>query len=211
MRLERADDYRRWRSRAQTGKRVGELHRWRIDSALLSEAGRDGWQPRPSWSGRQAGGDCQRRQHRAAVGGGYVGRSCGHCQGTREVVCRAAFSPDGKLVVTASDDHTARLWEVASGQVLRVLPGHQGAVWHAAFSPDGKLVVTASGDKTARLWDVASGQMLRVLSGHQDGVWHAAFSPDGKLVVTASGDKTARLWDVASGQVLRELSGHQTG
>ena len=82
----------------------------------------------------------------------------------------AAFSPDGKLVVTASADKTARLWEVASGQVLRELPGHQDWVRHAAFSPDGKLVVTASDDKTARLWDVATGQALRELRGHQGAV-----------------------------------------
>ena len=66
-------------------------------------------------------------------------------------------------MVTASRDKTARLWEVATGQALRALPGHQGAVKHAAFSPDGKLVVTASDDKTARLWEVATGQMLRAL------------------------------------------------
>ena len=121
----------------------------------------------------------------------------------------AAFSPDGKLVVTASDDNTARLWEVASGQVLQELPGHQDGVRHAAFSPDGKLVVTASDDNTARLWEVATGQVLRELPGHQGAVRHAAFSPDGKLVVTASDDNTARLWEVATGQVLRELPGHQ--
>ena len=112
-------------------------------------------------------------------------------------------------MVTASEDKTARLWDVATGQALQVLQGHQESVWHAAFSPDGKLVVTASGDKTARLWDVATGQALQVLQGHQESVCHAAFSPDGKLVVTASGDKTARLWDVATGQALQVLQGHQ--
>jgi roadblock/LC7 domain-containing protein len=120
--------------------------------------------------------------------------------GHKGTVWHAAFSPDGKLVVTASGDKTARLWEVATGQMLRALPeheglpGHEGAVRHAAFSPDGKLVVTASDDKTARLWDVASGQALRELQGHQNWVRHAAFSPDGQRVVTASVDGTARLW-----------------
>ena len=80
-------------------------------------------------------------------------------QGTRER-WSTLLSPDGKLVVTASSDKTARLWEVATGKALPALAEHQGAVVSAAFSPDGKLVVTASSDKTARLWEVATGQML---------------------------------------------------
>jgi glucose/arabinose dehydrogenase len=67
-------------------------------------------------------------------------------------VRHAAFSPDGKLVVTVSDDKTAWLWDVASGQALRQLQGHQDSVNHAAFRPDSKLVVTISDDNTARLW-----------------------------------------------------------
>ena len=66
------------------------------------------------------------------------------------------FSPDGKLVVTASDDGTARLWEAASGRSLHTLKGHTDYVNGAVFCPDGKLVVTASIDGTARLWAAAA-------------------------------------------------------
>ena len=64
-----------------------------------------------------------------------------------------AFSPDGRLLATASGDKTARLWDPATGECLRTLTGHTGAVWGVAFSPDGRLLATASDDKTARLWD----------------------------------------------------------
>ena len=84
------------------------------------------------------------------------GQALRELSGHQDWVGHAAFSPDGKLVVTASGDNTARLWEVATGQALRCCQGTRDAVWHAAFSPDGKLVVTASADKTARLWEVAS-------------------------------------------------------
>ena len=73
-------------------------------------------------------------------------------RGHENTVLGAQFSADGKTVVTASWDKTARLWDVASGKELLVLRGHESSVSGAQFSADGKTVVTASGDKTARLW-----------------------------------------------------------
>ena len=128
--------------------------------------------------------------------------------GHTDNVTSAAFSPDGKTLVTASWDNTARLWDAASGKLLHTLEGHTSIVISAAFSPDGKRVVTASGDYTARLWDASSGKLLHTLEGHTSNVESAAFSPDGKSVVTASEDKTARLWDAASGKLLHTLEGH---
>ena len=119
-----------------------------------------------------------------------------------------AFSPDGRLLATASEDETARLWDPATGDHLRTLTGHTGAVYGVAFSPDGRLLATASEDETARLWDPATGDRLRTLTGHAGWVWAVAFSPDGRLLATASEDKTARLWDPATGACLRTLTGH---
>ena len=120
----------------------------------------------------------------------------------------AAFSPDGKRVVTASDDGTARLWDGERGPEIAVLQGHTDTVRSAAFSPDGKRVVTASIDNTARLWDGESGREIAVLKGHTGTVQSAAFSPDGKRVVTTSTDNTARLWDADSDREIAVLKGH---
>lgn len=79
-----------------------------------------------------------------------MARLIGH-EGT---VRSAAFSPDGRRIVTASTDHTARLWDAASGNQLAVLRGHDRPVVAAGFSPDGTSVVTASTDDTARIWRV---------------------------------------------------------
>ncbi|MHC5722455.1 MAG: WD40 repeat domain-containing protein, partial [Nostoc sp.] len=76
----------------------------------------------------------------------------------------ASFSPDGKRIVTASQDGTARVWDI-SGKQLAELQGHTGSVISASFSPDGKRIVTASIDKTARVWDI-SGKQLAELKGH---------------------------------------------
>jgi WD40 repeat protein len=111
-------------------------------------------------------------------------------------------------VLSASADHTLRLWDVASGQTLHVLDGQSWLpVSACAFSPDGRLVLSASG-YSLRLWDVGTGQTLQVLERHGGPVNACAFSPDGHLVLSASDDQTLRLWDVASGQMVHELSGH---
>jgi hypothetical protein len=130
-------------------------------------------------------------------------------EGHEGPVHSAQFSPDGKRIVTASDDKTARLWDTESGKLLATLQGHESYVNSAQFSPDGKRIVTASYDKGARLWEAESGRLLATFQGHEGRVTSAQFSPDGKRVVTASADKTARLWETESGKLLVTLQGHE--
>ncbi len=119
-------------------------------------------------------------------------------------VVHAEFDKDGRRVVTASDDGTARVWDVSTGECVAVLK-HDGSVRHAAFSPAGDCVVTASADGTARIWDAATGQPLTPPIRHDAGVESAAFNPDGDRIVTAGLDRTARLWNAATGEVLAVL------
>lgn len=123
-------------------------------------------------------------------------------KGHTDTVWSASFSPDGKKIVTASDDRSARVWDISgeqldktvrawnlNGKQIAVLQ-HQDAVNSANISLDGKLIVTVCRDKTARVWDV-NGKQIVVLQ-HQDTVNSANFSPNGKFIVTLSSDKTAR-------------------
>jgi WD40 repeat protein len=119
------------------------------------------------------------------------------------------FSPDGKYVVTSSNDKTVRLWDLATGETIRIFSGHTAEVWDVVFSPDGKYLLTGSADQTARLWDAMNGETVQVFSGHIGSVDAVAFSPDGKYVVTTgSTDKTARLWNIASGKTMHIFVGH---
>ncbi|HWO25673.1 MAG TPA: hypothetical protein VNO30_43340 [Kofleriaceae bacterium] len=123
-------------------------------------------------------------------------------------VWSAAFSPDGTRVVTASDDKTARIWDVATGKPFGRALMHTGPVYSAAFSPDGTRVVTASGDYTARVWDAATGEPVTPTLPHPGLVLHAKFSPDGTRVITAS-DLTAYIWDAATGKLLAPVLEHE--
>jgi WD40 repeat protein len=118
------------------------------------------------------------------------------------------FSPDGKRVITASHDHTARIWDAGTGAGTAVLKGHGLTVLGVRFSPDSQLALTVSRDATARVWDAASGSELAVLEGHRKLINQGAFSPDGTRIVTASIDGTARLW-TAEGKALAVFTGHR--
>jgi WD40 repeat protein/serine/threonine protein kinase len=118
------------------------------------------------------------------------------------------FSPDGRRIITASFDGTAKIWDAASGLELLRLVGHTGHVNSAAYSKDGRRIVTSSADNTARIWDAGTGQQLLQLTGHTRGVETAEFSPDGLRIVTAAIDKTARIWDAATGKQLLQFDGH---
>lgn len=78
-----------------------------------------------------------------------------------DYVSSVAFSPDGKVVAGASFDRKVRLWDAATGKLVRTLEGHTGRVWHVAFRPDGKQIGSSGADRTIRLWDAQDGRLLR--------------------------------------------------
>ena len=112
-----------------------------------------------------------------------------------------AFSPDGKYVVAASVDNTARVWDAATGQEIARMT-HEGKVTTVAFSSDGKYVVSGSYDCTARVWETATGKQIARMT-HPNVVGSVAFSPDGRYVVSGSVDGTAIIWEATTG---REIS-----
>ncbi|HOC00830.1 MAG TPA: WD40 repeat domain-containing protein [Verrucomicrobiota bacterium] len=133
--------------------------------------------------------------------GAYVRSFEGHT----DWVFAVAVSLDGKRLVTGSGDETARLWELATGRLLRSF-AHDDWVEAVAISPDGSRIVTGVGD-TARLWNASTGNLIRTFTGHLGSVESVAFSPDGQHVLTGSWDKTAKLWKTTSSSAIRTFVG----
>ena len=118
----------------------------------------------------------------------------GHSDWVRSV----AFSPDGQLLASGSDDNTIKLWQPGTGNQIRTLTGHSNWVISVAFSPDGQLLASGSWDKTIKLWQPSTGEEICTLTGHSDSVDSVAFSPDGQLLASDSDDKTIKIWQLSS-------------
>ena len=133
-----------------------------------------------------------------------------------------AFTPDGRQLVSGSQDKTIRVWDADTGKSVRIIrgevaPGSWGAIYNIALSPDGRWLAVGGflGDErdpaavsVVRLYDFASSELQALLKGHVDVVWTLAFSPDSKRLVSGSFDKTAIVWDLPTRQQVFRLAEH---
>jgi WD40 repeat protein len=119
-----------------------------------------------------------------------------------------SFSPDGKMLATASADNTLKLWDTSTGKEIKTLIGHTNSVNGVSFSPNGKMLASASDDNTLKLWNTSTGKEIKTLTGHTNSVKGVSFSPNGKMLASASSDNMVKLWDISTGKEITTLIGH---
>nr|VFJ58265.1 MAG: WD40 repeat [Candidatus Kentron sp. FW] len=122
-----------------------------------------------------------------------------------------AWSPDGTRLASGGGpgDKRVSLWDITSGQQIRILDEHDGRVNGVAWSPDGRWLASCSDDETVRIRAPETKQLLRELEGHTGSINEIAWSPDATLLCSGSWDTTVRLWDVESDKTIGTLKGHK--
>ncbi|ENN72814.1 hypothetical protein YQE_10618, partial [Dendroctonus ponderosae] len=180
---------------------IGRPHQSRVFSEIQPE-----WRVAGQFLCRQAGENLGlvRRQVRKNYQRPQVGFGVDFPPSTAGI-SDVAWSSDSRLLVSASDDKTLKIWELASGKCLKTLKGHSNYVFSCNFNPQSNLIVSGSFDESVRIWDVRTGKCLKTLPAHSDPVSAVHFNRDGSLVVSSSYDGLCRIWDTASGQCLKTL------
>ncbi|KAJ2711085.1 U3 small nucleolar RNA-associated protein 13 [Coemansia spiralis] len=119
------------------------------------------------------------------------------------------ISPDDKVFATASQDKTAKIWDVATGKQLGTLQGHRRGVWSVAFSPTDRVVATASADRMIKLWSLSDGSCLKTFEGHTNSALCVQFLSAGMQLISTGSDGLVKLWNIKDTECVATLDKHE--
>lgn len=125
----------------------------------------------------------------------------GHSRGINDL----AWNTSGDYIATASDDQTARLWDVETSIPLVEFQGHSNFVFSIKFNPQSNLIATGSFDETVKVWDIRCGECVSTLPAHSDPVTSVDFNCDGTCIASGSYDGLIRIWDTATSECLKTI------
>jgi serine/threonine protein kinase len=128
--------------------------------------------------------------------------------GHKHWVADVAFSPDGQIIATASEDASLGLWQVQDGSLVRMIETSFGAISGVDFSSNNLLLAASSLDGYIGLWQVSNGNLLRTMQKQEYSIEDVEFSPDGSLLAAASDDSSVLIWRVSDGTLAQTLQGH---
>lgn len=118
-------------------------------------------------------------------------------------------SPNDKLIASASQDKTIKIWNSQDLMLTQTLAGHKKGVWDCSFSPVDKMLVSASGDKTVKVWNLATGACLATLQGHLTSLVKVAWLNAGLQIVSASVDGVVKLWNLKKQACVNTIQMHE--
>lgn len=132
--------------------------------------------------------------------------------GHTATITAVVFHADGRRLFSAGHDHTIKVWDVGTGQLLQTLNGHKDAIFCLDLSPDGRLLASGGWDRCVQVRDAQSGRLLHTLAGFDRVVSRVAVAPDSQTLASQSGNQVA-FWNARSGQRIRtqEFADHLYG
>lgn len=127
-----------------------------------------------------------------------------------------AVSPDGKLIVSGSENKKITIWRFSDGKLLKTLRGFAGRVSTVSVTPSGRFIISGSGthisgskDTHINIWDLKSGELLKTLYGHKIYINSVKVTSDSQFIVSGSSDQTIKIWDIKTGNLVKNLLGHK--